>query len=187
MIPEQETKLDEIIKQFEKENKVKVMKVGNALVVEKPLKIETKGAYVKELSELDNNLPIVNKALVQYITKGTPVEDTVNSSNDMIDFQMVVRVKGGFVCGWHNGKEMDEKTYRVYASTDLRDTYIGRCRERGGAPNKFGNTPEHCFIYNKEVKGVPLSKKIDRLWYINLAKKRLQDFGYEFADKNALF
>ena len=150
-------------------------------------KIETKGAYVKELSEIDNDLPIVNRALVQYITKGIPVEDTINASNDMMDFQKIVRVSSKFKLGWHNGEERTERTYRVYASTDYKDTYIGRCREHGETPNKFGNTPEHCFIYNKEVKGVPLSNKLDKKWYINLAKKRLGDFGYEFRDSYALF
>ena len=161
--------------------------VNNYVGIFKNGEIERKGIYVKELSELDNDLPIVNKALVNYITKSIPIEETINSSNDMIDFQKIFRVKGDFVCGWHNGHEMTEKTYRVYASTDYSDTYLGRCRESGGTPNKFGNCPEHCFIYNKEVKGVPLSKKLDKKWYINLAKKRLEDFGYEFADKNALF
>ena len=187
MTPEQELKLQEIIQQFEKENKVKVIREGNTLTVKSPLKIETKGAYVKELSELDNDLPIVNKALVNYIAKGVPVEETINSSNDMIDFQKIFHISSKFKLGWHNGKEMSEKTYRVYASTDYKDTYLGRCRESGETPNKFGNCPEHCFIYNKEVRGIPMSVKLDKKWYINLARKRLQDFGYEFADKNALF
>lgn len=187
MTLEQETKLDEIIKQFEKDNKVKVLRNGNTLTVKSPLKIETKGAYVKELSELDNDLPIVNRALVKYITEGVPVEETINSSNDMIDFQKIFHISSKFKLGWHNGKEMSEKTYRVYASTDYKDTYLGRCRESGETPNKFGNCPEHCFIYNKEVRGIPMSVKLDKKWYINLARKRLQDFGYEFADKNALF
>ena len=161
--------------------------VNNYVGIFKSGAVETKGLYVKELSEIDNDLPIVNKALVNYIAKGVPVEDTINSSNDMIDFQKIFHVSSKFKLGWHNGQEIRDKTYRVYASTDARDTYLGRCRDSGETPNKFGNCPDHCFIYNKEVKGMPLSKKIDRLWYINLAKKRLQDFGYEFADKNALF
>ena len=123
--------------------------------------LERKGAYVKELSELDNDLPIVNRALVNYIAKGIPVEETINSSNDMIDFQKIFHVSSKFKLGWHNWKELTDKTYRVYASTDNSDTYLGRCRESGENPNKFGNCPEHCFIYNKEVKGVPLSKKLD--------------------------
>lgn len=180
-------KLAQIIRQFEEKNNVRVIVQGNQLSLDLPHKYETKGAYVKELSELDNDLPIVNRALVKYITEGIPVEDTINNSNDMIDFQKVFRVSSKFKLGWHNGQEIKDKTYRVYASKDFHDTYLGRCRDSGETPNKFGNCPEHCFIYNKDVKGVPLSNKLDKLWYINLAKKRLQDFGYEFQRKDALF
>ena len=161
--------------------------VNNYIFIFSNGKLERKGAYVKGLSDLDNNLPIVNKALVKYISEGIPVEDTINSSNDMIDFQQVVRVSKSFKYGWHNGQEMTDKTYRVYASKNLKDSYIGRCRDHGETPNKFGSTPDHCFIYNKEVKGVPLLDNVDRKWYINLAKKRLQDFGYEIMENNALF
>lgn len=150
-------------------------------------KLERKGAYVKELSDLDNDLPIVNRAIVKYISEKISVEETINSSNDMIDFQKIFRVSRKFKLGWHNGKEMNERTYRVYASKDLKDTYLGRCRESGETPNKFGNCPDHCFIYNKEVKGVPLLDKVDKKWYVNLAKKRLEDYGYEFKDVNSLF
>lgn len=150
-------------------------------------KIEAKGAYVKELDDLDNDLPIVNRALVEFITKGTPVEETINASNDMIDFQKVFKLSAKFKSAWHNGQTLNNKCYRVYASTDKKDTFLGRCREVGGNPLAFGNCPEHCFIYNKDVKGVPLSIKLDKQWYINLARKRLQDFGYEFQDPNALF
>ena len=42
---------------------------------------------------------------------------------------------------------------------------------------KFANTPEHCFIMNESVNGVKVSKKLDKQWYIDLALKRLEDFG----------
>ena len=161
--------------------------VNNYVGIFKNGTVETKGLYVKELSEIDNDLPIVNKAVVKFIVDNVPVEDTINNSNSMIDFQKVFRVSNKFKLGWHNGKEMNERTYRVYASNDLKDTYLGRCRESGETPNKFGNCPEHCFIYNKEVKGVPLLDKVDKKWYVNLAKKRLEDYGYEFKDVNSLF
>ena len=161
--------------------------VNNYVAIFKNGEIERKGGYVKEPSKLDNDLPIIREALANYIINNTPVEETIANSNDMMDFQIIFHISSKFKLGWHNGQEITDKTYRVYASTDIRDTYLGRCRGSGETPNKFGNCPEHCFIYNKEVKGVPLSKKINKKWYVDLAKKRLQDFGYEFADKNALF
>lgn len=177
--------LEKIIKDFEDENHCTVVCKGDKIHILG--KLERKGKYVKELSDLDNDLPIVNKAVVDYIINGTPVEQTINNSNDMIDFQTIVRVSKAYKLGWHNGQELSEKTFRVYASTDSKDTYIGKCRESGATPEKFANTPDNCFIYNKEVKGVPLSAKLDKKWYIDLAKKRLGEYGFEMQNKFSLF
>ena len=46
--------------------------------------VERIGAYVKELSAVDNDLPILNKALVDYMVKKTPVEQTINQCDDLI-------------------------------------------------------------------------------------------------------
>lgn len=150
-------------------------------------KLERKGSYVMELSDLSNDLPIVNEALVNYMTKDIPVEETILNCNEMIKFQKIYRVTSSYKYGYHNGKYLTEKTYRVYASTDINDGYLGRCRDYGLNPDKFGNCPDHCFIYNKSVKDIPMSIKVDKKWYIRLAKKRLEDFGYSFKMGGSLF
>lgn len=149
--------------------------------------LERKGKYVKENDPLDNNLPILNEALVKYITEGIPVEDTINNCNDMIMFQNVYRLSGVYSAAWHNGQYFTDKTYRIFASTDKNDTYLGKCKENGGKPERFQDTPEHCFIYNKSVKDIPMSIKLDRKWYINMAKKRLEQYGYDVQIGSSLF
>ena len=72
---------------------------------------------------------------------------------------------------------MAEKCYRVFASTDRRDTYIGKCKSEGATIEKFGNTPEHCFIDNGNVNGKSTPNNLDRRWYITLAKDRLNQYG----------
>ena len=64
-------------------------------------KIERKGGYVKPLTELDNDLPIVNKALVANMIDGLPVEDVINSCIYLKDFQKIVKVSNKYICGWH--------------------------------------------------------------------------------------
>lgn len=141
-------------------------------------KLERKGAYVKELNDLDNDLAIVNEAIVKCLTEGVEPADTINTCNDMMKFQKVVKVSSNYKCGWHNGKFQTDKTYRVFASVDQRDSYIGKCKSEKATIEKFANTPDHCFIWNEEVKGVEVPAKLDRKWYINLAAKRLRDkFG----------
>lgn len=143
-------------------------------------KLERKGAYVKELSDLDNDLPIVNDAIVKYLTEGAEIEATVNSCDDLKQFQKVVKISGKYKFGWHNGKRLDDRTFRVFASRDARDTYIGKCKGEGATVEKFANTPEKCFIDNSCVNGRTCPEKLDKRWYVALAKKRLRDkFGMD--------
>lgn len=143
-------------------------------------KYERKGAYVKELSPLDNDLPIINEALVNYMTKGIPIERTINECYNLIDFQKIVRIQGTYLYGWHNGKKLVDKTFRVFASTNSNDTYIGKQKLEGATIEKFANTPDHCFIENQEVKGKRTDNRLDKNWYIELAKKRLKDYGVDY-------
>lgn len=88
-----------------------------------------------------------------------------------------MRIQGNYLCGWHNKKKLTDKTFRVFASNDWNDTYVGKQKREGATIEKFGNTPEHCFIDNTDVKEKKVPDKLDRCWYINLAKKRLEDYG----------
>lgn len=150
--------------------------VNNYLWVDLDDGIERKGAYVKELSKLDYDLPIINKALVKYMVNRTPVEDTINSCNDLIEFQKLVKLTYKYEHVEHNGIKYDYKCYRVFASLDPKDGKILKCRKENN-PAKFGNTPDKCFIENGDIHNIAIPAKLDRGYYINLAKKRLADFG----------
>ena len=149
-------------------------------------KLERKGAYVKELDELDYDLPIVNEAIVKFLTENIEPEDTINECNELKKFQKIVKVNGSYLYGWHNGKILTDKTFRVFASKDRKDTYIGRCKTEGGTIEKFANTCDNVFVFNEEVNDVEIPEKLDKSWYINLAKKRIEDFGISM-DKSLLF
>jgi len=159
--------------------------VNNYLFLFENGKLERKGAYVMETSDLSNNMAIVNEALVNYMAKDISVEDTINSCDDVTKFQIVYRISSSYKYGFHNGKYIPNKTFRVFASKDKNDGFIARCRDHGTTPEKFQNSPEHCFIYNKSLKDVPMFLKLDKKWYIKLAKKRLADFGYEEMNKSS--
>lgn len=153
--------------------------VNNYLLVGADGKTKTKGAYTKSLSAVDYDLPIINKAMVDYMTKGTKVEKTIGSCDDLIMFQKVVKLSGKYWRTWHNGKYMTEKCYRVFASKLKSDTYIGKCKEKGATIEKFGNTPDCCFIENGNINGAKCPSQLDKRWYINLAKDRLKQYGVE--------
>ncbi len=149
--------------------------------------IEQKGSFVKENNPLDNDLPILNEAMVNYISKKIPVEDTINNCKEMIKFQNIYRLSGDVKAAWHNGNYLTNKTYRVFASTDENDTYIGKAKEVNGKVDKFPETPDHCFILNSDIHDIPMSIKLNRKWYIDTAKKRLEQYGYTLQRGSMLF
>lgn len=151
--------------------------VNNYLLVAPDGKTKTKGAYTKSLSNVDNDLPIINKATVDYMTKGVPVEKTINECSELKMFQKVVKLSGKYWRAWHNGEYMAEKCYRVFATPGVTDTYIGKCKEPGATIEKFANTPDHCFIDNGDVNGKECPTYLDKQWYIDLAKERLKQYG----------
>lgn len=84
-----------------------------------------------------------------------------------------------YLRAWHNGSFTVDKCHRVFASKDNADSYIGKQKADDATIEKFANTPEHCFIENGSMQGTNCPAKLDKQWYINLAKKRLKDFGIE--------
>lgn len=153
--------------------------VNNYLLVAPDGKTKTKGAYTKSLSDIDNDLPIINKAMVDYMVKGTPVERTIRDCDELKMFQKVVKLSGKYWRAWHDGKYMAEKCYRVFASKFTTHSYIGKCKQKGATIEKFANTPDYCFIDNGSVNGAKVPAHLDRQWYIDLTKERLRQYGVE--------
>lgn len=172
-------KASQIIDDWCKETGLKVELTETGLKVLYNPKLERKGGYVQELDDLNNDLPIVNKGIVDYFTKGISPEETVNSCNELKQFQKVVKVSSNYKFGWYNGEKLTDKTFRVFASKDENDTYVGKCKYEGATIEKFADTSIHSFINNENVNGVPVPKKLDRKWYIDLIWKRIGDFGFE--------
>lgn len=173
--------------------------VNNYLWVGSDGSVERIGAYVKELSATDNDLPILNKALVEYMVHKTPVEQTINQCNDLIMFQKIVKLSNKYDWVEHEhctpiitntGKRVIKqvyeypekvrysyKSYRVFASNCQDDGRLLKRKKVKPKGEKFGNTPDHCFICNDDVCGVKAPQTLDKSWYIDLAKKRLKQFG----------
>lgn len=167
--------------------------VNNYVFADVEGELERKGAYVKANSELDNDLPIINTALVDYFTKKIPVSDTINNCKDLQQFQKIYKLTSKYLYAMHNQKALKEKVFRVFASTSPFDTALYKVKRKtnknGGeyvADEKFINCPTNCFIKNDAVAGVNTDTvPIDKEWYIALAEKRLEDYGfYQNANRN---
>ena len=189
-----ELEFDEIASITEKDVNNYVFQFANG-------KLERKGAYVKELSALDYDLPIVNRAVVEFIVNGTPVEQTIGSCDDLKEFQMIKKISSKYSHILHGGcwekfkatnpktgrlktfvrwsgspKRLNEKCIRVFASKNADDGGLWKVKGQD-KKEKLEGTPDHCFIFNEEVNGVKCPVKLDKQWYVNTAKDRLKGFG----------
>lgn len=151
--------------------------VNNYLLVGADGKTKTKGAYTKNLSKLDYDLPIINKAMVEFMTKGISVEQTIRECDELIMFQKIVKLTGKYEYVEHDSIRYNYKCYRVFASSHKSHGQILKCK--GEKKDKFANTPDRCFIDNGDIKGVKVSAILDKQWYIDLAKERLKQYGVE--------
>jgi hypothetical protein len=168
---------------FELYEKIIQKDVNNYIAVDFNNESKRKGSYVKKLSKMDNDLPIINKAVVECLVNGVSPEQTINNCDELIQFQKLVKISSKYKYGFHNGKQLNEKTFRVFASNDIFDSYIGKQKESGATIEKFANTPEHCFIDNGDIIGKKIPPKLSKRWYINLAMKRVEDYGYTMQTK----
>lgn len=163
--------------EFDEFTRVYQKDVNNYVLVAADGTMKTKGAYVKKLGPLDYDLAVVNKALVEYMVHGVPVEDTIAADDDLIDYQRVVKVSGKYKYGVHGHERLTDRCFRVFASTRESDGMIGRVKAGKAKPEKFGSTSEHSFIDNGDVHGKKCPGYLDKSWYIQLAKTRLAQFG----------
>lgn len=190
-------KIDDICYEWEKRThlqlefdiftKVYQKDVNNYVLVGADGKVKTKGAYTKKLNKLDYDMPIVNKALVDYMVHDIPIEKTINNCDDLIMYQKIVKLTGKYDFVEHNKIKYDYKCYRVFASKDNLDGQILKCKKvevcqnyfDGIKRDKFGNTPDSCFIDNSNVNNKKIPNKLNKQWYIDLAYERLRQYGIE--------
>lgn len=163
--------------EFDEFTRVYQKDVNNYVLVAADGSMKTKGGYVKKLGPLDYDLAVVNKALVDYMVYGVPVEDTIAADDDLIDYQRVVKVSGKYQYGVHGHERLTDKCFRVFASTRDSDGLVGRVKAGKAKPEKFGDTSEHSFIDNGDVHDKKCPAYLDKSWYIQLAKTRLAQFG----------
>lgn len=169
---------DEYHKVFQKDvNNYLILPHGNLYDEKGKPRWKSKGAYVKKLSNLDYDLPIVNKAMIEYMVHGAPVEHTVEQCTDLKEFQLVSKISSKYTCILHGDVPVNEKCVRLFASKDSNDLGMRKVHATTGKAAKLPNSPENCFIYNDEVNGVKAPVKLDKQWYVNMAYRRLKDFG----------
>lgn len=160
--------------------------------------IKTKGGYVSLSGGGDfvnNSMVIVHKALVNYFMDNKPVEDTINESNDISEFQIIAKTGSTYDATlWEvDGERIEvQRVNRVYATKDTRYGTLYKVKGNkveeldnsiistdeddsdGTTRNdKIASLPEHSIIDNECKLKI---EDIDKTFYIELAKKRVRDY-----------
>ena len=159
------------------EEYVKVIQkdINNFIMVAKNGKIKRKGVWVKKLNPLDNDLPIVNRAIVDYLVNGVPVETTIMNSTNLIDFQKITKVSNKYDYAVYNGNILYEKVHRTFASKFGGATLYKKHKNKDTL-DKTAGTPESCRIENGNVTELKVPYWLDRQFYIDLANERIKSF-----------
>lgn len=129
---------------------------------------------------INNNMTIIAKALVDYFAKDVPVEETINNCTDPLAFQIVAKASGKYsrvfqiINPLNNPQEVQvQRCNRVYASKDSRLGTLMKTHKETGRNAKIGGLPAHCLIDNNNEASI---EDIDKNWYIQIARKYVNDF-----------
>lgn len=162
--------------------KVWIKDVNNLLMIKTDGEVKTVGGYlnygvsVKGAWAINNNMIIVKKALIEYFVHGTPVEDTINGSTNIFDFQLIAKAGAKYREAYHivDGEQVPvQKVNRVYATADERYGKLFKVKAETDATAKIEMLPDHCIIDNDNHLSID---DVDRTFYIEMAKKRINDF-----------
>ena len=165
--------------------------VNNYVLIKSDGEVKTKGAYVTYgisavgAWNINNNYTIVKKAIIDYFVKGRPVEETINSCNDILEFQYIAKASSKYTHCYHivDGKKVPvQMVNRVYATKDKRYGTLYKVHKETGRPAKIEDLPKHCIIDNRNELGI---QDIDKEHYIQKAYKMISDFlGEERKEVN---
>ena len=183
--------VDKICSEWEKEtkfeletddiSKVWIKDVNNLLLIKTDGEVKTVGGYlnygisVKGAWSINNTMIIVKKSLIEYFVNGTSVENTIDNNNNIFDYQIIAKAGSKYKEAYQlvdSEKVSVQKTNRVYATTDKTLGTLYKVKDNG-ATAKIESLPEHCIIDNENQLSI---KDIDKSFYIELAKKRINDF-----------
>ena len=176
-----ELERDDVIRLVQKD-------VNNYLAEEGGGKIKACGDYVKRWEGdnvtdenaikarlINNDLTIVQIALVERLLHDVPVEKTINECQNIHYFQQIAKFGSSYASAFHevNGECVPvQKVNRVYAAKDDRFGTVKKVRPNGKV-EKIASLPDHCIIDNENRLTVD---QIDKQFYIDLANERVNQY-----------
>ena len=126
--------------------------------------------------KINNNAVIISKAIVDYIVKGIPVEETVNASTDILEFQIIAKTWAKCGNAFHNefGWMVEQqRVNRVYATDRLEFGTLYMIDPDTNNYRKVSGIPDNVLVDNANALSI---EDVDRTWYILEAKRLINEF-----------
>jgi hypothetical protein len=178
------TRMDEIIKGWEFDTRFETegsefkalysRDVNNYIAIKKDGKIKSKGAYARPESSAERlhknpTSTICLDAVIDYLTKGIPLETTIRACTDVTKFVSVRTVRGGAAKVLPSGNEYIGRTIRWYYATGVEGEIV-YITSGNKVPRSDGA---------RELMVLPdsLPTDINYDWYMNEAYRILVDIG----------
>lgn len=163
-------------------------------------KMKTKGGFVSLYnggSFKSNSEVIIDKAVVEYLVNGTPVEETIRKAENVFDFQRIEKTGGTFEGSYHyiNGERRRiQNVNRIYAVSNpiygriVKGKWITEKRKKDKETGKMVPTPveppiwqestipdcpDHAYIDNENTLTL---RDLDLNYYIDRAKARVDKY-----------
>lgn len=184
--------------------------VNNYVMVFESGKVKTKGSYVTfgiapaGAFSINNNHTIVKKAVIDYFTKGTPVEETIYRCTDIHEFQIIAKAGGGYKSVFRVPPDFEERKkrwQRENSTPEIKnprftwDCYDGPRSAVQRVNRVYASTNPNMGTLVKvkpdgtvgKIGGLPESciidnknrltlASVDRDWYVDLANKYIRDY-----------
>lgn len=188
--------------EMERDDFVKVIQkdVNNYIGIKEDGHFKTKGGFVSLYeggSFKTNSLPIIHKAIVDYLVQNIDPEITIRNCTDVTDFQQIIKTGGSYEGSFHyvNGIRLPtQKVNRIYAVKDpkygavVKGKWITEKRKKNSQTGKMDvipvnppvwsesvvpECPDHTFIDNENTLSVA---DLDLEYYIDMARKRIDKY-----------
>lgn len=143
--------------------------------------VVTKGGDVNKYHEpkyfANNDIRITHVALVDYLLKGVPVQDTLRKHLDDPTMYQYVLQAGHTYQGVVEASDPDTllptKINRVFAAKGEGIEILKKRQDDGLV--KFADAPGNMFLWNGNVKEIPdFGKRVDLQWYYDLTMKMVK-------------
>jgi DNA polymerase elongation subunit (family B) len=173
--------------ELSKVDKIYQKDVNNYILGNNGKILKLKGGYVAKCSQNRDNMrvsgQIIADAIVNFLLNNTAPEKTIGDCSDLQKFQIITKSgKNYFKNEWEaSGENFDvNRVNRIYATIDPNCGKIYKTKmftNKDGvvteSRQKQASLPERCFVDNNNEFDI---KNLDKQWYINVAKSRIEDF-----------